>query len=576
VLDLKYPSDSIEIEDSYRRQIKGESYNMRSNKLKKSVETLSHRALLMSAGLKEQDLDLEKPFIGVANSYNDIIPGHIHLNELTQEVKRGVRDAGGIPFEWGVPGVCDGIAMSVEMRASLPSREHIADNIEIMVLSHSLDGWVGVTNCDKITPGMLMAAARLNLPAVMLTGGPMKCNIVDGEKYHPIQGFGIVGQVKSGKMTEEDAEKLLPRMVCGAGSCVGLYTANTMAVVTEVLGMSLKRCATTLAIHPLKKEQAYESGRKIVHLVKEDLKPKDIMTMNAFENAIRVDMAMGGSTNTVLHIPAIAREAGMDLGVDLFDKISRETPNICSIIPAGQAEMADIDTAGGIPAILNRLEEMIKESPTINGVPIKEIAKQGRATDDKVIRTVENPYRSEGGIAVLKGNIANSSIIKQTAVSEEMMSHSGPAKVFYTEQELLDAIEEKKISEGDVVVLPFQGPAGAPGMPEMLTPTDAIKGAGYERVALITDGRFSGATTGPCIGHAEMEAYNGGAIGAIKDGDIVEIDIPNRSLNVKLSDEEIERRLKTVRSPGRALTPILRSYREKFTGINCYGKLQEE
>jgi dihydroxy-acid dehydratase len=545
---------------------------MRSNKLKKSVETLPHRALLMSAGLKEQDLDPEKPFIGVANSYNDIIPGHIHLNELTLEVKRGIRDAGGIPFEWGVPGVCDGIAMSVEMRASLPSREHIADNIEIMTLSHSLDGWVGVTNCDKITPGMLMAAARLNLPALILTGGPMKCNIVNGEKYHPIQGFGIVGQVKSGKMTEEEAEKLLPRMVCGAGSCVGLYTANTMAVVTEVLGMSLKRCATTLAIHPLKKEQAYESGRKIVQLVKEDLRPKDIMTMNAFENAIRVDMAMGGSTNTVLHIPAIAREAGIDIGVDLFDKISRETPNICSIIPAGQAEMADIDTAGGIPAILNRLADMIKESPTINGVSIKEIAKQGKATDDEVIRTIENPYRSEGGIAVLKGNIANSSIIKQTAVSEEMMKHTGPARVFYTEQDLLDAIEAKRISEGDVVVLPFQGPAGAPGMPEMLTPTDAIKGAGYERVALITDGRFSGATTGPCIGHAEMEAYNGGAIGAIRDGDMVEIDIPDRSLNIKLSDEEIEQRLKTIERPQRDLTPILLSYREKFTGVNCYGK----
>jgi dihydroxy-acid dehydratase len=545
---------------------------MRSDKLKRSVETLPHRALLMSAGLKEQDFDLEKPFIGVANSYNNIIPGHIHLNELTQEVKRGIRDAGGIPFEWGVPGVCDGIAMSVEMRASLPSREHIADNIEIMTLSHSLDGWIGVTNCDKITPGMLMAAARLNLPAVILTGGPMKCNIVDGEKYHPIQGFGMVGQVKSGKMTEQEAEKLLPRMVCGAGSCVGLYTANTMAVVTEVLGLSLKRCATTLAIHPLKKEQAYESGRKIVQLVKEDLRPKDIMTINAFENAIRVDMAMGGSTNTVLHIPAIAREAGIDISVDLFDKISRETPNICSIIPAGQAEMADIDTAGGIPAILNRLEDMIKESPTINGIQINEIAKQGRATDDVVIRTIQNPYRSEGGIAVLKGNIANSSIIKQTAVSEQMMKHSGPAKVFYTEQELLDAIEAKKISEGDVVVLPFQGPAGAPGMPEMLTPTDAIKGAGYERVVLITDGRFSGATTGPCIGHAEMEAYNGGAIGAIRDGDIVEIDIPNRSLNVKLRDKEIEQRLKTIESPQRDLTPILRSYREKFTGFNCYGK----
>jgi dihydroxy-acid dehydratase len=545
---------------------------MRSNRLKNRIETLPHRALLMSAGLKEEDLDPDKPFIGVANSYNNIIPGHIHLNELTQEVKRGIRDAGGVPFEWGVPGVCDGVAMSVEMRASLPSREHIADNIEIMTLSHSLDGWVGVTNCDKITPGMLMAAVRLNLPAVMLTGGPMKCNVVDGEKYHPIQGFGMVGQVKSGKMTEQEAEKLLPRMVCGAGSCVGLYTANTMAVVTEVLGMSLKRCATTLAIHPLKKEQAYESGKKIVQLVKEDLKPKDIMTVNAFENAIRVDMAMGGSTNTVLHIPAIAREAGIDIDVDLFDKISRQTPNICSIIPGGPAEMLDIDNAGGIPAILNRLDEMIKESPTVNGAPITEIAKQGRVLDDDVIRTKETAYHLEGGIAVLKGNIANSGIIKQTAVSQEMMAHSGPARVFYTEQDLLDAIEAKKIAEGDVVVLPFQGPAGAPGMPEMLTPTDAIKGAGYERVALITDGRFSGATTGPCIGHVEMEAYNGGSIGAIKDGDIVEIDIPNRTLNVKLSDEEIKQRLKIIEPPQRDLTPILKSYREKFSGVNCYGK----
>jgi dihydroxy-acid dehydratase len=545
---------------------------MRSDILKKNIETLPHRALLMSSGLKEEDFDLNKPFIGIANSYNDIIPGHIHLNELTQEVKRGIRDAGGVPLEWGVPGVCDGVAMYVEMRLSLPSRENIADNIEIMTLSHSLDGWVGVTDCDKITPGMLMAAGRLNIPAIILTGGPMKANIIEGVKHHPIEGFGIVGQVKSGKMTIEEAEKMLPSMVCGAGSCVGLYTANTMAVVTEVLGMSVTRCATTLAIDPLKRNQAYESGRRIVELVKADIKPRDIMKKEAFENAIMVDMAMGGSTNTVLHIPAIAREAGIDINVHLFDEISRETPNLCSIIPAGTCEMADIDKAGGIPAVLHRLEDMIKEYPTVNGKSIKQIAEDGKVLDEDVIRSPDNPYHSEGGIAVLKGNIATSAIIKQTAVEKEMMVHSGPAKVFYTEKDLLDAIEAKKIVEGDIIVLPFQGPAGAPGMPEMLTPTDAIKGAGYKKVALITDGRFSGATTGPCIGHIEMEAYNGGAIGVIRDGDIIDINILKRQLSVQLSTEEIKQRLQDVKAPERKLTPLLESYRKKFLGINCYGK----
>ncbi len=545
---------------------------MRSDILKTNIETLPHRALLMSAGLKQEDFDLDKPFIGVANSYNDIIPGHIHLNELTGEVKRGVREAGGVPLEWGVPGVCDGVAMFVEMRLSLPSRENIADNIEIMTLSHSLDGWVGVTDCDKITPGMLMAAGRLNLPAIILTGGPMKANVIDGIKHHPIEGFGIVGRIKAGMMSEEEAEDLLPLMTCGAGSCVGLYTANTMSVVTEVLGMSLTRCATTLAIDPLKRQQAYESGKRIVELAKADIKPGDIMTESAFKNAIRVDMAMGGSTNAALHIPAIAKECGIDIDVDLFDKISRETPNLCSIIPAGPHEMADVDRAGGIPAVLNRLKDMIKDSPTINGETISRIAESGEVLDEDVIRTLENAYHPVGGIAVLKGNIAHSAIIKQTAVDKEMAVHSGPAKVFYKEKDLLDAIEAKTIVEGDVVVLPFQGPAGAPGMPEMLTPTDAIKGAGYKKVVLITDGRFSGATTGPCIGHIEKEAFNGGAIGIIRDGDLIDIDIPNRKLNVKLSDSEIKERLKHVNIPERMLTPLLESYREKFIRINCYGR----
>jgi len=336
--------------------------------------------------------------------------------------------------------------------------------------------------------------------------------------------------------------------------------------------MSLTKCATTLAIDPEKKKQAYESGRRIVGLVKKGITPREIMTENAFENAIMVDMAMGGSTNTVLHIPAIAREAGIEINVELFYTISGYTPNLCSIIPAGPNEMADVDDAGGIPAVLNRLKDRIKDSPTINGKSIIQVAEDGNVLNDDVIRTLDNAYSQEGGIAVLKGNIATSSIIKQTALDKEMMVHSGPAKVFYTEKVLLDAIEAKKIIEGDVIVLPFQGPAGAPGMPEMLTPTDAIKGAGYKKVALITDGRFSGATTGPCIGHIEMEAFNGGAIGAIKDGDIIEIDIPNRSLNVKLEDAEINRRLKDLKQPERSLTPFLETYRKTFTGINCYGK----
>lgn len=545
---------------------------MRSDILKKKVETLPHRALLMSAGVSREDIVSGKPFIGIANSYNNLIPGHIHLNELTQEVKRGIRDAGGVPFEWGVPGVCDGIAMYAEMRLSLPSREHIADNIEIMILSHSLDGWVGVTNCDKITPGMLMAAGRLDLPSVILTGGPMKANIIDGKKSHPILGFSMVGQVKAGKMTPREADDMLPCLACGAGSCVGLYTANTMAVVTETLGMSLTGCATTLASSPLKRIQAYETGKKIVGLVKENVNPRQIMTPEAFENAIRVDMAMGGSTNTVLHIPAVAKEAGLDIDVNLFDQISRETPNLCSIIPAGLNEMADIDNAGGIPAVLNRLRDMIKDSKTINGRSITDIAEKAKINDPEMIRDLNNPFHKEGGIAVLKGNIASSCVIKQTALDAEMRVHSGPAKVFYNEQDLLDAIEAKQITEGDVVVLPFQGPAGAPGMPEMLTPTDAIKGAGYRKVALITDGRFSGATVGPCIGHVEMEAYNGGAIAAVKDGDIIDINIDERKINVRLTENQIKQRLSMVKAPERKLTNFLKSYRQSFTGLNCYGK----
>jgi dihydroxy-acid dehydratase len=533
--------------------------NMKSDILKNRIETLPHRALLRSAGL--QDEDFQKPFIGVADAYNDLIPGHIHLRELSKEVKRGIKDAGGVPFEWGVPGICDGIAMHVEMRLSLPSREHIADNIELMMLSHSLDGWVGVTNCDKITPGMLMAAGRLDLPAIMLTGGPMKANRVNDERMDPIRNFGIVGEVKAGKMTEAEAEEFAKCTVCGAGSCCGLYTANTMACVTEALGMSLPHCAATLAVSKEKKKQAYESGRRIVELVRQDIKPSQIMTKDAFENAVRVDMALGGSTNTTLHIPAIAKELDIEIPLQMFDDISRETPNICHFKPSGKYAVEELEVAGGISAVLKRLKSLIKNNQTVSGKTIFELADEAQVLNEEIIRPIDNPYYQEGGIAVLRGNIAESSVIKQTAVHEDMMAHSGPAKVFWGEDDLLKAIEDKKIEEGDVVVLNFLGPAGAPGMPEMLTPTDAIKGAGFKKVALITDGRFSGGTSGPCIGHIEPEAYLGGNIGVIKDGDIIEINIPERSLNVKLSDEEIEARKKKVKAPEREMSPMMKRYR---------------
>jgi len=535
---------------------------MKSDKLKKGIETLPHRALLKSAGVKDEDF--EKPFIGVADSYNDLIPGHIHLRELSEEVKRGIREAGGVPFEWGVPGICDGIAMHIEMRLSLPSRDHIADNVELMMLSHSLDGWVGVTNCDKITPGMLMAAGRLDLPAILLTGGPMKANRIGDDRLDPIRNFGIIGEVKAGKMTEEEAEEFAKCTVCGAGSCCGLYTANTMACVTETLGMSLPHCAAVTAVSPEKKKQAYESGKKIVELVKQDIKPSQIMTKDAFENAIRVDMSLGGSTNTTLHILAIAKELNIDIPTQMFDDISRETANICHFKPAGKYALEELEEAGGIPAVLKSLRSLIKDGKTVGGKTIFEIADSAQVLNEEIIRPLDNPYFKEGGIAVLRGNIADNSVVKQTAVGEEMMMHSGSARVFTDEESLLQAIDDKKIEEGDVIVLSFLGPAGAPGMPEMLTPTDAIKGAGFKKVALITDGRFSGATSGPCIGHIEPEAYMGGNIGIIKDGDIIEINIAQRSLNVKLSDQEIEARKEKVKVPEREMSSMMKKYRKNL------------
>ncbi len=533
---------------------------LRSDVLKKGDETLPHRALLRATGIGDDDL--KKPFIGIANSFNELIPGHIHLGELVSEVKRGIREAGGVPFEWGVPGICDGIAMHVSMRHSLPSREHIADNVELMVLSHSLDAWVGVTNCDKITPGMLMAAGRLDLPAIILTGGPMKAGRDGDEVYDLSSGFEAVGALKAGRMSIEEANRIERHSCPGPGSCSGMFTANSMACMTEALGMSLSGCATALAVSEGKREQAYLSGRRIVGLLSEGLKPSQIMTPEAFHNAIMVDMAIGGSTNVALHLPAIAGELGIDLTMGLFDEISRTTPNICHISPSGPHHMEDLDGAGGIPAVLNRLVDELKSAKTVDGRDILEIARSSPVRDGSVVRELGDPFFPEGGLAVLRGNMAKDSVIKQIAVSEEMMAHRGPAKVFDTEEGVLSAIGNGEIEEGDVVVINFMGPAGAPGMPEMLSPTAAIIGAGFTKVALVTDGRFSGATRGPCVGHVTPEAYIGGVIGLIRDGDIIEIDIPGRALNVEIADHELGSRRKKMSPPRRELTPFLRSYRD--------------
>jgi dihydroxy-acid dehydratase len=535
---------------------------MRSRKLTRGIDSLPHRSLLAAIGVEGPDLD--RPFVGIANAHTDLVPGHVHLDELAVEVARGIRDAGGVPFSWGVPAVCDGLAMGVEMRLSLPSREHIADNIEIMALSHSLDGWVGITNCDKITPGMLMAALRLDLPAVLLTGGPMMAGNLEGQPLDLISCFEAVGRVRAGALSEADAEDLARHACPGPGSCAGLFTANTMAILTEAMGLSLSGSATPPAITPRRREIAYRTGRRAVEVVTEGLRPRQVVTRDALHNAWVVDLAIGGSTNTALHLPAIAREAGLELPLAELDELSRRVPTVCSLRPAGSHFMEDLDRAGGVPALLERLRSLLRDAATVSGPSTLDLAAASRVTDGTVIRTLEQPYAPEGGLAVLRGNLAEEAVIKQSAVTPEMLRHSGRARVFHSEAEVLDAIRDHGITEGDVLVLPFQGPAGAPGMPEMLSPTAAVVGAGFTRVALITDGRFSGGTRGPCIGHVTPEAYLGGPLAAVRDGDVIDIDIPARSLEVRISDEEIARRLEQTTPPERPLSPLLEHYRQRL------------
>ncbi|MGQ9459820.1 MAG: dihydroxy-acid dehydratase [Candidatus Bathyarchaeaceae archaeon] len=519
---------------------------MRSDTIKRGIERAPHRALLKALGVT--DKDLEKPFIAVVNSFTTAVPGHIHLNQVADAVKTGVISAGGVPFEFNTIAICDGLAMGHEgMRYSLPSREIIADSIELMVQAHRFDGMVLVTTCDKITPGMLMAVARLNIPSIVVTGGPMLSGTYKGRKVGTASMFEAVGQVAAGKMSGEEL-KLLEDVACpGCGSCNGMFTANTMACVTEALGMSLPGCATRPAVNASRLRIAKKSGERIVELVREDLKPLDILTREAFENAIMVDMALGGSTNTVLHLSAIAEEAEVPLPLSLFDELGRRIPHLCNMIPSGPYAMEDLDAAGGIPAVMKELRSLLHlDALTVTGKTVRENIEETVVLDANVIRPLTNPVHREGGMAILRGNLApNGAVVKTAAISPKMLVHKGPARIFDSEEDAMKGLLNKEIREGDVVVIRYEGPKGGPGMREMLSPTATIAGMGLsESVALITDGRFSGATRGPCIGHVSPEAAEGGPIAALKNEDIIKIDIPNRKLNVELSDEELRNRLK--------------------------------
>ncbi|TET28676.1 MAG: dihydroxy-acid dehydratase [Candidatus Bathyarchaeum sp.] len=520
---------------------------MRSDTIKVGVQRAPHRALLKALGIT--DSDLSKPFIGVVNSFTNVVPGHAHLNRVAEAVKAGVISAGGVPFEFNTIGICDGIAMGHSgMRYSLPSRELIADSVEVMVQAHRFDGIVMISTCDKITPGMLMAAARLNIPAIMVTGGPMLSGIYKGKKVGTASMFEAIGKVAAGKMDEKEL-KCLEDVACPTcGSCNGMFTANTMACVTEALGMSLPGCATPAAVSAERLRIAKATGERVVELVNEDLKPIDVLSSNAFENAIMVDMALGGSTNTVLHVTAIANEAELDLPLSLFDKLSKRVPHLSSMIPSGPYDMQDLNEAGGIPAVMKVLKDSLHlNAVTVTGKTVKENIESAVVLNPEVIRPLDNPVHKEGGIAVLKGNLApDGAVVKAAGISANMMVHQGPAKTFNSEEAAMKAILNKKIQEGDVVVIRYEGPKGGPGMREMLSPTATIAGMGLsESVALITDGRFSGATRGPCIGHVSPEAAVGGPIGLLEDGDIIEIDVPKRKMNVKLSGEELAKRAKS-------------------------------
>jgi len=522
---------------------------MRSDKVKKGIERMPNRALLYGTGLSSEHF--KNPFIGIASSFTDLIPGHINMRDLERYIERGVESAGGTPFIFGVPGICDGVAMGHSgMKYSLPSRELIADIIETIANAHSLDGLVLLTNCDKINPGMIMGALRINIPSIVVTAGPMLSGRYGKKRLSLVRDtFEAVGRFKAGKMDEKERSFLEKEACPSCGSCQGLYTANTTSCLIETMGLSLPSCATTPAVLSRKRRIAYESGRRVISLVKNDIKPRDIVNKDSLENAVRVDMALGGSTNTVLHLMAIAKEAEVNLSLKDFDRISRNTPHISNLRPGGEYFMEDLDYAGGIPAVLQRLLPKVKDNPTVSGKNVKTIAKEAFVFDADVIRPLNKAYHKEGGIAILYGNLAEEGcVVKQSAVDKDMLVFEGKAVIFNSEEEAMKAILSGKIKKKEVVVIRYEGPSGGPGMREMLSPTSAIVGMGlHKHTALITDGRFSGGTRGPCVGHIAPEASKGGLIAYLKNGDKIILDIPNRKLEAVLSDKEINLRRKEIK-----------------------------
>jgi len=537
---------------------------MRSHRMTKGPEKAPHRSLLYALGLTRAEMD--RPLIGVANAANEIVPGHIHLDRIAEAVKAGIRAAGGTPVEFPVIAVCDGLAMGHEgMRFSLPSREIIADSVEIMATAHPFDGLVLVPNCDKVVPGMLMAALRLNIPAIVVSGGPM---LAGANNTDLNSVFEAVGRLRAGTLPEAEAEAITETACPGCGSCSGMFTANTMNCLTEAIGLGLPGNGTIPAVSAARIRLAKQAGMRIMELVARDVKPRDIVTEKAVRNAVAVDMALGGSTNTVLHLPAVFAEAGLPLTLEIFDEVSRVTPNLCHLAPAGSHHIEDLHRAGGIPAVMAELLRGNYIDPTamtVTGSDWKTTLEAGKARirDTEVIRPLENPWSKEGGIAILKGNLApQGAVVKQAAVAPEMLQREATARVFEAEEEAMRAILDGKIKAGDVVVIRYEGPRGGPGMREMLSPTSAIAGMGLDKdVALITDGRFSGATRGAAIGHVSPEAADGGPIALVRDGDIIRIDIPGRALELLVDEKTLEeRRAGLVQPPCKASSPLLRRY----------------
>jgi len=541
---------------------------MRSDTIKKGFQKAPHRGLLRACGLKDQDFD--KPFIGIANSFCEIVPGHVHLDKVAQTVKKAVKKAGATPFEFNTIAVCDGIAMGhAGMKYSLPSREIIADSVETMVRAHCFDALICIPNCDKIIPGMLMATVRLNIPTIFVSGGPMKAGKTkDGKAVDLISIFEGVAEFNSGKISEEKLTELECTGCPTQGSCSGMFTANSMNCLCEAIGMALPGNGTILAVDP-KREKLYKTaGKQILELLEKDIKPLDIINKKSLDNALALDMAMGGSTNTILHTLAVASEAGIEYNLERINQISQKCPNICKVSPSSPFHVEDVDNAGGIYAILKEISKspnlLNTDCITVTGKTIGENIANAKIKNQDVIRPLENAYSKTGGLAILTGNLApNGSVVKTAGVSDNMLKHTGPAVIFESQEDACEGILAGKVKKGDVVVIRREGPKGGPGMQEMLSPTSYIMGAGLgDSVALITDGRFSGGTRGACIGHVSPEAVAGGPIGLLKPGDVIEIDIPNKKLNVKISEEDIERRKRNFKPPAPRITT---GYLGKYT-----------